>query len=94
MPLCLAAVAMLGAACWKGGPGLLVAVGLLVLGHATARRGIEVLGLIALPSFLFLYYRDLDLPLMTKAVMLIVSGLVLLGLRRLLASRPWAKGAV
>ena len=58
--LALAGVALLGLACLAGGPGLLAGFGLLVLGRASARRSVEVLGLAALPLFLFLYYHDLE----------------------------------
>ena len=93
LPAGLVAVLLLGAACWLGGPGLLVALGLLLLGHATARRSVEVLALVALPVFLFLYYRDLQVSLMAKSLSLLGTGAVLLGLRRALSSRPWAKEA-
>lgn len=93
LPLCLAAVTLLGLACWFGGPGLLAAIFLLLLGRASALRALQVLGLIALPTFLFLYYRDLGVPLLTKSGVVIASGASLLLLRHLLAKRPWAKEA-
>lgn len=86
-PLCLMAVAALGGACFFGGPGLLAALFLLVLGHATGRRVLEVLGLVALPVFLFLFYHDLQVPLLAKSGIVIASGLVLLALRFFLMRR-------
>jgi len=91
LALGLAAVAALGFVCWFGGPSLLAAIFLLLLGHAAAQRAVEVLGLVALPVFLFLYYRDLHVPLLTKSGIVIASGLVLLLLRHLLARRSWAQ---
>ena len=93
LALGFAAVAALGFVCWFGGPGLLAAIFLLVLGHAAAQRAVEVLGLVALPVFLFLYYRDLHVPLLTKSGIVIASGLVLLLLRHLLARRFRAEEA-
>ncbi len=93
LALGLAAVAALGFVCWFGGPSLLAAIFLLVLGHAAAQRAVEVLGLVALPVFLFLYYRDLHVPLLTKSGIVIVSGLGLLLLRHLLARRFSAQEA-
>lgn len=93
LPLALGAVLLIGAACWFGGPGLLVAIGLLLLGHATARPSLEGLALVALPFFLFLYYRDLDTSLMAKSLSLVGAGAVLLVLRRVLSRRPWAREA-
>jgi hypothetical protein len=88
----LVGVALLGLACLPGGPGLLAAIGLLMLGRVSARRSTEVLGLVALPVFLFLYYRDLELSLLVKSGVLTGSGLALLGLRAWLSRREWARG--
>jgi hypothetical protein len=93
LPTCLGAVVLLGLACWFGGPSLLAAIFLLVLGRASSLRTLQVLGLVALPAFLFLYYHDLGVPLLTKSGVVIASGASLLLLRRVLGKRPWAKEA-
>lgn len=68
-------------------PGIIAAVGMMVLGFH--RRGLELLGLAA--AFLLAaggwYYYDLSLTLLAKALALMGSGLVFLGLRLFLLRR-------
>ena len=71
----------------------IAALFLLILGHATGRRSLEVLGLVALPVFLFLYYHDLQVPLLAKSGIVIASGLVLLALRFFLTRRSSTREA-
>ncbi|MDX2027183.1 MAG: DUF4401 domain-containing protein [Alphaproteobacteria bacterium] len=59
-------------------PGILLAVGLMVLGYARHERLIVLLGVLLFPLFLSLYYYNLDLSLMTKSGVLVASGCVLL----------------
>jgi hypothetical protein len=72
-------------------PGVLAAIGLLVLGYAQGDKVLLGLGFAFLPIFLAVYYYDLDVSLAYKSYVLAGSGLVLLGVRRLAASRPWAR---
>lgn len=74
------AVAVLGALCLGAisAPGILLAVGLMTLGHAKHDRLLLVSGGLLIPVFLFLYYYNLDLTLMAKSGTLVASGAVLL----------------
>lgn len=72
-------------------PGVLAAIGLLVLGHVLSDRLIIALGVLFLPLFLGYYYYDLNVSLLAKSGILAGSGLVLLAARYLLGSRHWAE---
>ncbi|MFC1834886.1 DUF4401 domain-containing protein [Thermodesulfobacteriota bacterium] len=72
-------------------PGVLAALGLLVLGHARGERALTGLGLVFFAVFLFLFYYDLNVSLMTKSLILTGSGAVLQSARWFLSRRPWAK---
>lgn len=72
-------------------PGLLAAIGLMVLGHALGDRLVTGLGTIFMPVFIYAYYHDLALGLDQKSYHLMAAGLVLLVARAYLARRPWAR---
>ncbi len=72
-------------------PGILAAVGLLVLGHALGDRICLVFGAVFLPVFIVIYYYSLNVDLAYKSWVLGGSGLVLLALRWFLSRRPWAE---
>jgi hypothetical protein len=59
-------------------PGILLAVGLMILGYAQHDRVALILGGLLLPLFLWLYYYNLDLTLVAKSGILVASGAVLL----------------
>ena len=59
-------------------PGILLAVGLMILGYTQHDKVALILGGLLLPLFLSLYYYNLDLTLMAKSGILIASGAVLL----------------
>ena len=58
--------------------GILLAISLMILGFATHRPGHTLLGLLFALLFGFFYYYNLDLTLLQKSVILIVSGTLLL----------------
>ncbi len=72
-------------------PGLLAAIGLMVLGYALGDRLVTGLGTIFIPVFIYAYYHDLALGLDQKSYHLMAAGLVLLAARAYLARRPWAR---
>lgn len=72
-------------------PGLLAAIGLLVLGYHRRERLLVGLGIASFAGFLGYFYYSLQMDLGMKSALLMGSGLVLLGARRLLAGRPWAR---
>jgi hypothetical protein len=73
-------VASVGAVCLGiiSAPGILLAVGLMILGYAQHDRVVLIFGGLMLPVFLSLYYYNLDLTLMVKSGILVASGAVLL----------------
>ncbi|WP_321449029.1 DUF4401 domain-containing protein [uncultured Cohaesibacter sp.] len=58
--------------------GIILAIGLMILGFATHRPGHTLLGLLFALLFGFFYYYNLDLSLLQKSMILIVSGALLL----------------
>ena len=72
-------------------PGLLAALGLLVLGYALGDKALLGLGFLFLPTFIVIYYYDLDVSLAYKSWVLAGSGLVLLIIRWYLGRRPWVR---
>ncbi len=68
-------------------PGLLLAIGMLVLGYAKQDRILTVGGALSFPIYLFYFYYDLDLNLLHKSFILIGSGLLLLAIRFYLRRR-------
>ena len=59
-------------------PGVLLAIGLMILGYARHDRLLLTLGALLMPAFLWLYYYNLDVSLLTKSLILAGSGVILL----------------
>ena len=59
-------------------PGIVFALGLLVLGHGRHDRALRVVGALALPAFLVLWYWARDLDFLMKSGALVASGIALL----------------
>jgi hypothetical protein len=68
-------------------PGILAAVFLIVLGHAGHHWPVALMGLAGLPIFVWNYYYNLEIDLMTKSSALAGSGAVLLLARWFLTRR-------
>ncbi|NLH80015.1 MAG: DUF4401 domain-containing protein [Phyllobacteriaceae bacterium] len=61
-----------------GAPGILFALGVLIVGHARHDVALRVIGILALPGFLALWYWGRDMTLLEKSAALVGSGLLLL----------------
>jgi hypothetical protein len=72
-------------------PGLLAAIGLMVLGYALDDRIVLGLGTLFVPVFIIVFYYDLALDLGVKSYMLMGTGAVLLVARWLLSRRSWTQ---
>lgn len=72
-----------------GAPGILFALGVLIVGHARHDVALRVIGILALPGFLALWYWGRDMTLLEKSGALVGSGLVLLAGRAALAWFGW-----
>lgn len=59
-------------------PGILLALSFMILGYARHEKPLLIIGILFSPLFIFFYYYNLDVNLMTKAGILISSGFVLL----------------
>lgn len=70
-------------------PGILLALGLLILGYATHRSAHVVLGLLFAIGFGIRFYYALDLTLLEKSAILVASGLVLLASAGFIYWRGW-----
>ena len=68
-------------------PGLAPATAILLLGFANGNRVLTGLGIVALLAYLSHYYYVLDATLLEKSVIMLVTGIALLGLR--VASHRW-----
>ncbi|NOQ36767.1 MAG: DUF4401 domain-containing protein [Methylococcaceae bacterium] len=75
-------------------PGIILAIGLMILGYAKHESLLIILGGLLTPVFLFIFYYNLDISLMYKSGILFVSGLVLLAGRVYLHYKNWDKGAL
>ena len=74
-------------------PGILLSIGLMILGHARHDKLLLTLGALLMPTFLWLYYYNLDVSLLTKSLTLTGSGVVLLVGRYYLANRVQSREA-
>lgn len=74
-------------------PGMTGALAIAIVGYARDDRLLVGLGLIFFPLFLIAHYYSIDATLLTKSLLLMGSGLVLLGARAYSGRRPWARGA-
>ncbi|MCE1238083.1 MAG: DUF4401 domain-containing protein [Hyphomicrobiales bacterium] len=81
-----AAAVLLG---FVGAPGIPFALGVLIVGHARHDLALRVIGILALPGFLALWYWGRDMTLIEKSGSLVGSGLVLLAGRAALARFGW-----
>jgi uncharacterized membrane protein len=68
-------------------PGILAAVIVIVLGFRRGNRLLLGLGAAFLVVFLIAFYYYLDVTLLVKSLLLLATGLLLLGLRALLLRR-------
>ncbi len=80
--VCLAAVTT---------PGVLAAIGLMVLGYARRDGLLLAMGMAFFPTFIVVFYYELETSLLTKSYILMASGAVLLLARAFLNRRGWAK---
>jgi hypothetical protein len=80
--VCLAAVTT---------PGVLAALGLLVLGYARRDALLLAMGTAFFPAFIVVFYYEMETSLLTKSYVLLASGAVLLAARWFLNSRGWNK---
>lgn len=74
---------------FAGAPGILYALGVLIVGHARHDVALRVVGILALPGFLALWYWGRDMTLLEKSAALVGSGLLLLLGRGALALFGW-----
>ena len=75
-------------------PGILLTIGMMVLGYAKYNRVLTAIGSSLMPTFLFLYYYNLDISLLQKSGVLISSGILLLAGRFYFNYRGWDKEAI
>ena len=69
--------------------GVLFALALFILGYAKHMRFFLILGALFLPIYLLFYYYNLDVTLLYKSLILILSGILLLLSRSYLKFRKW-----
>jgi uncharacterized membrane protein len=69
-------------------PGILAAVIILVLGFQRGNRLLLGLGAVGLAVFLIAFYYHLEITLLVKSLILLGTGLLLLGLRPLMPREP------
>nr|WP_255490880.1 DUF4401 domain-containing protein [Spartinivicinus marinus] len=72
-------------------PGVTLSILLLVLGYAKHENILSVTGVLFLPYCLVVFYYNLDITLLHKSVLLILSGLVLLAGRFCITYQGWDK---
>ena len=68
-------------------PGILAAIGLIILGHLERDVLLRALGLLFLPVYLIAFYYNLDTSLLTKSGILIATGVILWAARWYLRER-------
>ena len=74
-------------------PGVLLAITLMILGYARHDKLLLTLGALLMPAFLWLYYYNLDVSLLTKALILTGSGVILLVGRLYLVTKVQSREA-
>ena len=72
-------------------PGVLAALGLMVLGYARGDRYLLGIGVAFFPVFIVVFYYEWQISLLVKSWIMAGSGAVLLSARWLLSLRTWAK---
>ena len=75
-------------------PGIMLALGVMVLGYATHRPIHTLLGLLFAIGFGFHFYYALNLTLLAKSMLLIASGLLFLGAAAYIYHRKWSQDEV
>ena len=71
-------------------PGILLALGIMVLGYATHRPQHSLLGLLFAIGFGWHFYYALELTLLQKSLTLVTSGMLLLAAAAYMHRRGWA----
>jgi len=89
-PLILAVAATVGLATFTT-PGLLAALGLMVLGYARRDQYLLAIGVAFFPAFIVVFYYEWQTSLLVKSWVMAGSGAVLLGARQYLNLRSWAR---
>lgn len=89
-PLVLAVLTTLGLAGFTT-PGLLAALGLMVLGYARRDNHLLGIGIAFFPVFIVVFYYEWQISLLIKSWIMAGSGAVLLAARWYLSSRRWAR---
>ncbi|WP_163835917.1 DUF4401 domain-containing protein [Spartinivicinus ruber] len=59
-------------------PGIILAIILLILGYAKHENVLMIMGALLLPYCLVVFYYNIDITLMQKSILLVLSGLLLL----------------
>lgn len=72
-------------------PGILAALGLMVLGYARHDRYLLAMGVLFFPIFIVVFYYEWQISLLTKSCIMAGSGATLLLARWFLSLRGWAK---
>ena len=76
---------------FAGAPGIVFALLLLIVGHALHDVPLRVVGILALPSFLVLWYYGKDLTFLEKSATLVGSGALLLAARGAMHAFGWGR---
>jgi len=80
-PAMLLGASLLLALLLASAPGVLACLILLALGFAALERSLLALGILGLLAYLSRYYYQLDISLLAKSGVLVLSGAILIGLR-------------
>lgn len=75
-------------------PGIILAIGFMILGYAKHEKILMISGALLMPLVLFLYYYNLDISLLQKSAILTGSGVILLMGSFYIRHRGWDKEAV
>jgi hypothetical protein len=89
-PMMLAVAATIGLASFTT-PGILAAIGLMVLGYARGDLHLTGIGVAFFPVFIVVFYYEMELSLLVKSWIMAGSGVVLLAVRWYLSFRGWAQ---
>ena len=76
-----------------GAPGISFALLVLILGHALHDVPLRVVGVLALPAFLVLWYYGRDMTFLEKSAALVGSGVLLLAARLVIIRAGWDREA-
>jgi len=92
-PLILAAVATMLLAGFTT-PGILAAIGLLVLGYARGNQHLTAIGILFFPICIVVFYYEWQISLLIKSWMMAGSGAMLLAARQTMNLRSWARESI